>query len=385
VAGAKKEITCGDGLDNDNDGARDCADMPDCTGAAGCGNPAAPELGALCNDGTDNDNDGFRDCQDTDCNAASCGNGCVCQAGGKRETLCTDNLDNDGDGLKDCADLDCLATGVETCNDGLDNNCDRAVDCADTACTTNAACVNLADGKPCGLGTHCLGGICRTEGTTGWPSGACVSGTSCSIDTNNGASTGCSNNSTSTCVTDLFGKFCRQSCTSTCRPGYACHDDDNDSVTPRSCVPLCDSDADCAVAGSNYGCNPWSKLCEAKDKGKTKLGLGCSSNSDCETNDCLKSSGNGGYCIGLCRKSTSACGGDGVCAFTSGGDATGQCYDGCSSSTMCRPAPYTCRAPPEGNGQVCYCGHSGDTCTAGSECCGGSCVSFGFLKVCDPF
>ena len=384
VGGAKKEALCGDGLDNDLDGMRDCADMPDCTAAVGCGNPASAEAGQ-CADTIDNDNDGFRDCQDPDCAAGSCGVGCVCQAGGKRETLCTDNIDNDGDGLKDCADLDCVATGVETCNDGLDNNCDRAIDCADAACSTNVACASLADGKPCALGTQCLGAICRTEGTTGWPSGACVSGTSCTIDTaNTGASTGCSNNSTSTCVTDIYGKSCRQVCSGSggCRPGYACHDQDEDSLTPSFCVPLCGSDADCAVAGSNYGCNPWSKLCEAKDKMKTKLGGACSNDTDCETNKCLKSGATGGYCIGLCRKSLQSCGGDGVCAFSNGGDATGACYDGCSSSTMCRPAPYTCRAPPVGSGQICYCGISGDTCSVNGDCCGGFCQSFGFLKIC---
>ena len=83
-------------------------------------------------------------------------------------------------------------------------------------------------------------------------------------------------------------------------------------------MPLCDSDADCAVAGSNYGCNPWSKLCESKDKLKTKLGGSCGNNGDCETGECLKDTGNGGYCLGPCRKVGGTCGGDGVCAAGSG-------------------------------------------------------------------
>ncbi len=383
VGGAKKEALCGDGVDNDADGLRDCADMPDCTAAAGCGNPASAEAGQ-CNDTIDNDNDGFRDCQDTDCNGGSCGVGCICQAGGKRETSCTDNLDNDGDTLKDCADPDCVATGTETCGDGLDNNCDRAVDCADPACNGNGSCVNLADGKPCALGSQCLGALCRTEGTTGWPSGACVSGTACTIDVNTGVSTGCSNNSSSTCVTDNFGKFCRQTCAAGCRPGYACHDQDFDSATPSACLPLCDTDASCAVAGSTYGCNPWSKLCEAKDKLKAKLGAACNNDGECETGECERGSGNGGYCIGLCRKAVPTCGGDGVCAFSSGGDGTGSCYDGCTTSAMCRPAPYTCRPPPAGAGSnVCYCAQTGDTCTTGPDCCTGNCQNLGFgIKVC---
>jgi len=376
--GAKREVLCGDGIDNDNDGTKDCADMPDCTGAAGCGNPAGPEAGN-CGDNIDNDNDGFRDCQDSDCNGGSCGVGCVCQASIKKETACTDGLDNDGDGLKDCADLDCFATGVENCSDGIDNNCDRQVDCADAACSGNAACVSLADGKPCSAGAQCVGAICRTEATTGWPSGACVSGTGCTRDVDTGVSTGCSNNTTSTCVTDQFGKFCRKTCAGGCRQGYACHDDDIDA--PDSCVPLCDSDADCGIAGSNYGCNPWSKLCEAKDKGKPKLGSACSNNTDCETGYCLKGSGNGGYCQGLCRKG-GTCGGDGVCGYVNVGDQTGLCYDGCTTAAMCRPAPYTCRAPPEGTGQVCYCGVSGDRCATSADCCNGSCLNVIFDKLC---
>ena len=50
--------TCGDGRDNDGDGATDCADS-DCHG-----NPSCPEI---CDDGVDNDGDNRQDCNDPDC------------------------------------------------------------------------------------------------------------------------------------------------------------------------------------------------------------------------------------------------------------------------------------------------------------------------------
>lgn len=52
---------CHDGLDNDKDGAADCADL-DCMTECAESN--------FCEDGKDNDNDGKTDCADTDCNGA---------------------------------------------------------------------------------------------------------------------------------------------------------------------------------------------------------------------------------------------------------------------------------------------------------------------------
>jgi hypothetical protein len=60
------EADCGDGVDNDLDGATDCLDS-DCTSTPAC----VPE--ADCGDGVDNDLDGDTDCGDTDCaSAAAC-------------------------------------------------------------------------------------------------------------------------------------------------------------------------------------------------------------------------------------------------------------------------------------------------------------------------
>lgn len=58
---------CGDSLDNDGDGATDCADS-DCSADPSCSAPAE-----VCDDGVDNDGDGATDCADADCDGdAAC-------------------------------------------------------------------------------------------------------------------------------------------------------------------------------------------------------------------------------------------------------------------------------------------------------------------------
>jgi hypothetical protein len=381
MALVKREMLCGDGVDNDGDGARDCADS-DCAGATGCGNPAGPEAGH-CNDGIDNDNDGLRDCEDVaDCNGASCGAGCVCGAAGKKtEANCTDTLDNDGDGLTDCADPDCVGLAVENCSDGIDNNCNKAIDCADATCAGNAACVGLADGKGCSLDSQCAGGRCRTELTTGDPNGSCTNAAGCTVSGNVGCNGGI-------CTADSAGTFCRMYCTGDglgatgrCRAGWACLDPDpnaNPATDNSYCVPVCRNDSDCYATA---GCNPWSRRCESKDKGLAKTGAACGSDSACESGACFKAL-NGGYCTSRCALSAAACGGDGVCVNPGNADNVGTCYDGCVTGVDCRPAPYTCRVPSGTSSKVCYCGVPGDFCGSSADCCGGSCLSFGLLKVC---
>ncbi|MFN7146152.1 MAG: hypothetical protein ACK4YP_20440, partial [Myxococcota bacterium] len=59
-----------------------------------------------CGDGLDDDGDGAIDCADADCAAdASC-------SGGVSELVCGDGLDDDGDGLVDCDDAECADTGT---------------------------------------------------------------------------------------------------------------------------------------------------------------------------------------------------------------------------------------------------------------------------------
>lgn len=382
--GRRRETACTDKMDNDGDGLRDCADTMDCTGAANnCATNPMPESTA-CSDGIDNDNNGFIDCEDMGCNAVSCGAGCVCRMNAKAETNCVDGLDNDGDTRADCADSDCVGMGTEndatTCADTRDNDCDGVSDCADMDCVSQPSCSNRAVGDPCFFSTQCTSGACRAEDTSGWPGGSCIAGLNTCSRSDAGVTSGCPGNSV--CLGDQFGTFCRQRCSgsSGCRAGYACHDDDDDNTSPNWCTPMCASDSDCRPLGGMYGCNPWSKLCELKDKGFAKYGAACTINSNCESGLCLRASNNGGYCYGWCARSGGTCGGDGVCEPGPSGDGTGRCLDGCTmagSSAECRGgSPQTCGPAPSTSANVCYCRVEGESCSTGPQCCRGNCVVF---------
>jgi putative metal-binding protein len=230
------EASCSDGFDNDCDGTTDCADTTcagvACTISLGGGLTTAgacsattkvctctpvAETGALCGDGKDNDCDGATDCGDASCQPVGNGLGQPCDARGNRcspvsagvsacsvcapggdlvnaqapgaETRCGDNLDNDCDGKMDCQDANCAAltltcstsgkqcsaallcvcpdtSGVETsCADGRDNDCDGKVDCADANCQP----VGGNPGFTCGAnGLACTAaGACACSGNGG--------------------------------------------------------------------------------------------------------------------------------------------------------------------------------------------------------------------------
>jgi hypothetical protein len=136
-AGAVTETNCTDRVDNDRDGAADCADT-DCAA-----NPACAGIETNCTDTVDNDADGAADCADTDClrNPA-----CIPQP-----ENCTDTRDNDLDGAVDCADTDCATNAAcvvfEICDDGIDNDGDGAIDCDDPECVAAPGCVTA--GQTC--------------------------------------------------------------------------------------------------------------------------------------------------------------------------------------------------------------------------------------------
>ena len=129
------ETACGDGVDNDADGFIDCNDV-DCFGTLTC----IPEF--LCANGTDDDGDGDVDCADTDC-----ANDPNCFVPGS-ETSCTNGIDDDQDGFFDCADSDCAADpacNAEICGDGFDNDGDGDEDCFDSDCLGDPSCVSETD------------------------------------------------------------------------------------------------------------------------------------------------------------------------------------------------------------------------------------------------
>jgi hypothetical protein len=380
VGGTKTETHCADGLDNDGDLAIDCADL-DCAAAscgAGCTCTAGKKAETLCSNNLDDDGDGATDCQDSDCAGASCGTGCTCTNLLKRETLCGDGADNDGDTKIDCADSDCVGAGTEICNDGLDNTCDKAIDCADTKCSGSAQCSNVQDGAACSASSQCAGGLCITEAGNGYPNGMCANATNCTLGTNAGCHGGI-------CLAfSATVNACRAPCTGTglgatgrCRPGYVCVDYDNTpSNNNNYCTPLCTSDSECQTQTVGSGCNPWSKRCESKDKGKGRYGAPCTTAANCESGVCLTGlSWPSGYCAGLCRGDSRNCATDGQCSyFASDGDNVGFCFDACTSTNQCRSNPYECR--DNGDGQYCQCRVPGDPCTSSTYCCSGSCTFF---------
>ncbi len=161
----RKEIDCFDGVDNDDNGKIDCADLScelrECGAACLCQGLKKTER--LCSDSSDNDGDLATDCADSDCIAMECRTGCTCVAdGGQSETGCTDGVDNDADLLVDCLDPDCIGRlctppqlyfsctptlqckcnggaqiaefGSVRCRDEIDNDCNGIIDCGEMTC-----------------------------------------------------------------------------------------------------------------------------------------------------------------------------------------------------------------------------------------------------------
>ena len=136
------EVTC-DGKDNDCDGEVDegCDDDGDgwcdakmrvqgapgvCpSGPGDCADDDSavhPGRTEQCGNGIDDDCDAKRDCADPDCIRRRCdgaGTTCVKRDAKCHETACADGNDNDGDGAADCSDPDC---DEETC-DGSGGTC----------------------------------------------------------------------------------------------------------------------------------------------------------------------------------------------------------------------------------------------------------------------
>jgi hypothetical protein len=143
LGGEKAEGNCANGANDDGDGQQDCADtdcnLKSCGAGCVCINNQQGE--GDCANTTDDDGDGTpgtprTDCQDTDCNDKACGDGCVCRAGGKAEDMCDDGLDNDGDGTVQAPRTDCQDTDCNSKSCGVGCLCEasarKEVLCSDT-------------------------------------------------------------------------------------------------------------------------------------------------------------------------------------------------------------------------------------------------------------
>ncbi|MBM4778478.1 MAG: hypothetical protein GQE15_12320 [Archangiaceae bacterium] len=147
-SGLCTETNCADGLDEDQDGTRDCADVEclgkscanggTCTGASmgmpgSCAN-ATNERG-LCGDDVDNDGDGKKDCADSDCNLEACSDGLACNV----QEICTNSVCGGGMAASCPASTNACAASVGTCREP-DGGCFYAPLSPDAGCNDGYAC-----------------------------------------------------------------------------------------------------------------------------------------------------------------------------------------------------------------------------------------------------
>jgi len=148
---------CGNGIDDDCNGVKDCVD-PACQNLPACINHKKE----LCDNGIDDDGNGLVDCQDPACFGDK-----ACTVPGKE--VCNNNLDDDEDGLIDCQDPDCandptciVSPGNEICDNGKDDNGDGLVDCTDPKCKTFPACLQAACTEDADFGPIASSGYSKT-------------------------------------------------------------------------------------------------------------------------------------------------------------------------------------------------------------------------------
>ncbi len=170
LAAESTVAACSNGVDDDCDGKKDCADSAcqgltgacpflTCTGVqswncatqtygACASDPTREATPAACSNGVDDDCDGKTDCQDPGCQAVSesCG---VSVCAGVKAWVCltrTFGLCLPQAPVPEASDL--------TCGNGLDDDCDGLVDCQDPGCA----------GRSCGLGKLCCpDGTCKSS------------------------------------------------------------------------------------------------------------------------------------------------------------------------------------------------------------------------------
>lgn len=167
-------LPCYDGLDNDLNYVKDCADA-DCAGAliatspknAYCENPHV-----TCNDGLDHAGNGLIDCADPVCNGRP-GNPagdkfCGPENGGVNHANCIDGFDNDGNGKIDCHDdmpgTGCYQTGFADCAKAENIPADYNTTPTATPCAADADCAGISCG-PAQPGKICRYNVCACAKT----------------------------------------------------------------------------------------------------------------------------------------------------------------------------------------------------------------------------
>ncbi|PKN54846.1 MAG: hypothetical protein CVU56_24420 [Deltaproteobacteria bacterium HGW-Deltaproteobacteria-14] len=172
-----------------------CADDEalECLGDNICGYPCrckAPAQPEDCGNGVDDDGDGAADCPDPDCHASAL---CDCHAQG--ELTCCYPKCGEGEGLECLGDnicgypCSCEPEQVELCGNGVDDDGDGLIDCNDPDCAGVAHCgCTPNQGFPCCYPTCAPGQVLQCLGANicGYPCscvpaecGECVSSEQC--------------------------------------------------------------------------------------------------------------------------------------------------------------------------------------------------------------
>ena len=390
---------CGNGLDDDKDGAIDCSDM-NCMAEMSC--ISVNEV--ACDDFSDNDKDGLFDCEDPDdcqtlsmcapgagavgaacstahdCASASNAPVCLSEAqfgwtGGACSAFCDLNMSGSCPGDALCApaggqlqwyakglcvdgcasDADCrpayscaLVAGeitgqlgclpiAEVCTGGFDEDLDGAVDCLDPGCEFDVACTEFCNNNVDDDGD----GHVDCEDKACANTGACIE-----ICDNGGDDNGNG-------LTDCEEIICKDlAACAVCGDGYVSGGEQCDPPDGMGCGDDCTlREIDCRDLWDNDGDGSTdcmdSSNCQAAGlcvPGNGPLGSPCAENTDCsaDKNDpfCFAApyfpEWTGGYCSEYCDPAVNDCPGDGQCAPIFAGDIQGLCVDGCMSDADCR-------------------------------------------------
>lgn len=353
-----------------------------------------------CGDGVDNDCDGAVDCADSDCEGISCGeNGmicasgsCVCSRGEPPETECGDGVDNDCDGLVDCADSDC---SDRSCGEATDLCC--GTECVDTL--SNFYHCGIC-GNDCDAGQVCNGGICMADCSPGLTDcgGSCVD-TDTDVDHCSECFIPCPprDNATRTCTDGVCGFTCAMNyfdidgdelngceCHRTQSSESACGD-----LTDNDCDGVVDcADTDCdglACSGTGRICSGGACICPGGEVNEETCND--SADNDCDgLADCADPDCDGDSCgpYGrVCTGFACVCPGGELIESTCGDAADNDC-DGTIDCADTDCADLSCG----GVGDICcslscvdtntngsHCGGCNDPCGPTESCVDGACVT----------
>ncbi len=366
-----------------------CAASELCDPRAGCvlrpgvdAGPGCPATETSCDDGVDEDCDGATDCADSDCLGATCDDGSACT----EADACTD--------AGTCGGTRIVCDDENLCTDDA---CDPASGCTFTG--NSAAC---DDGFWCNGPDRCAGGACAPEGPAPcaqFCNESTMACDECVVDDDCGAVTrgpwGACGGFASTC--DESGTQSRSVMTPRCMAGMC-------SVVTTSESQACPRDTEDVTCGTTTfsawsACN-YSDACDqsasrTRTRSERRCTNGaCAIRSSTETGSCSRTVADGTACggawlrccsgtcrdlrtnarCGACRVSCSAIGD--TCASTGNG---GYACRGCTTNAQCQSilnsaaTCYNVAAPPA----WCQC-----QCPSAGVCANGGCGAGFFCHAC---